>query len=84
MNQVTVTIYCDCASAIYLCNNNLAHHERTKHIYIKFHFIRNEVYKGAVKMSKVHTDENPADMLTKVVPTTKFKVYLDLASLSNF
>ncbi|KAH9751398.1 hypothetical protein KPL71_014282 [Citrus sinensis] len=51
-----------------LClQGNPAHHERTKHIDIKLHFIRNEVSKGVVKMSKVHTDENPVDMLTKVI-----------------
>lgn len=56
---------------------------KTKHIDIKLHFIRNEVSKGAVKMSKVHTDENPADILTKVVPTAKFSMCLNLAGLSS-
>ncbi|KAH9703677.1 hypothetical protein KPL70_011177 [Citrus sinensis] len=73
VKQKTVTVYCDSSSALHLCRNP-AHHERTKHIDIKLHFIRNEVSKGAVKMSKVHTDENPADMLTKVVTTAKFKI----------
>ncbi|KAH9687883.1 Integrase catalytic domain-containing protein [Citrus sinensis] len=80
VKKKTVTVYCDSSSALHLCRNP-AHHERTKHIDIKFHFIRNEVSKGAVKMSKVHTYENPADMLTKVVTTAKFKVCLSLASL---
>ena len=75
-------MYCDSSSALHLCRNP-AHHERTKHIDIKLHFIRNEVSKGVVKMSKVHTDENPVDMLTKVVSTTKFKVCLSLASLGD-
>ncbi|KAH9722896.1 Integrase catalytic domain-containing protein [Citrus sinensis] len=82
VKQKTVTVYCDSSSALHLCRNP-AHHERTKHIDIKLHFIRNEVSKGAVKMSKVHTDENPADMLTKVVTTAKFKVCLSLASLGD-
>ncbi|KAH9647611.1 hypothetical protein KPL70_025255 [Citrus sinensis] len=82
VKQKSVTIHCDSSSAIHLCKNP-AHHERTKHIDIKLHFIRNEVSKGAVKMAKVHTDENPANMLTKAVPSAKFNICLDLAGLSS-
>ena len=56
VRQKPVTIHCDSSSAIHLCKN-LAHYEKTKHIDIKLHFIRNEVSKGVVKMAKVHTDE---------------------------
>ncbi|KAH9670332.1 hypothetical protein KPL70_016941 [Citrus sinensis] len=82
VRQKSVTIHCDSSSAIHLCKNP-AHHEKTKHIDIKLHFIRNEVSKGAVKMAKVHTDKNPADMLTKAVPSAKFNMCLDLAGLSS-
>ncbi|KAH9717481.1 hypothetical protein KPL71_021830 [Citrus sinensis] len=82
VRQKSVTIHCDSSSAIHLCKNP-AHHERTKHIDIKLHFIINEVSKGAVKMAKVHTDENPADMLTKAVPSANFNICLDLAGLSS-
>ena len=82
VRQKSVTIHCDSSSVIHLCKNP-AHHEKTKHIDIKLHFIRNEVSKGAVKMAKVHTDENPADMLTKAVPSAKFNICLDLAGLSS-
>lgn len=44
-NQKIVEIFCDNSSAIYL-SRNPAHHEKTKHIDIKLHFIRNEVSKG--------------------------------------
>ncbi|KAH9648710.1 reverse transcriptase Ty1/copia-type domain-containing protein [Citrus sinensis] len=70
------------SSAIYL-SKNPAHHKKTKHIDIKLHFIRNVISKGVISMVKVHTDNNPADMLTKVVPTAKFKSCLDKAGLSN-
>lgn len=80
MSQKTVDVFCDSSSAIYL-SKNPAHHEKTKHIDIKLHFIRNVVSMGVVKMVKIHTDRNPADMLTKVVTTAKFKVCLDIAGL---
>lgn len=66
-----------------MCKNP-AHHERTKHIDIKLHFIINEVCKGTIKMIKVHTNENPTDMLTKVVSIAKFRMCLNLTGLSNF
>jgi len=83
MSQKTVDVFCDSSSAIYL-SKNPAHHEKTKHIDIKLHFIRNVVSMGVVRMVKIHTDRNPADMLTKVVTTAKFKVCLDIASLGCY
>ncbi|KAH9648352.1 hypothetical protein KPL70_025549 [Citrus sinensis] len=80
MSQKTVDVLCDSSSAIYL-SKNTAHHEKTKHINIKLHFIRNVVSMGVVRMVKIHTDRNHADMLTKVVTTAKFKVCLDIAGL---
>ncbi|KAH9687674.1 hypothetical protein KPL70_014852 [Citrus sinensis] len=82
LNQKSVLVYCDSSSAIHL-SKNPAHHEKTKHIDIKLHFIRNEVSRGAVKMVKIHTDENPADAFTKVIPVAKFRACLDLAGLCS-
>lgn len=82
MKKKSVTVYSDSSNDIHLYENP-THHERTKHIDIKLHFIRNKLSKGAVKMSQVHTDENSADILTKVVHSTKFSVCLGLVWLSN-
>ncbi|KAH9786526.1 hypothetical protein KPL71_010287 [Citrus sinensis] len=80
LKQESVPIFCDSSSALHLCKNP-AHHEKIKHIDIKLHFIRNEVSRGVIKMVKIHTDDNPSDMLTKVVPATKFKKCLDLVGI---
>ncbi|KAH9782190.1 Integrase catalytic domain-containing protein [Citrus sinensis] len=82
VSQKTVEVHCDSSSAIYL-SKNLAHHQRTKHIDVKLHFIRNEMSKGIIKMVKVHTDDNPADILTKVVPSAKFKACLNMAGVES-
>ena len=82
MSQKIVEVHSDSSSAIYL-SKNIAHHERTKHIDVKLHFIRNEVSKGVIKMAKVHTDDKPTDMLTKVVPTAKFKACLNMAGIDS-
>ena len=82
IKQEIVNVHYDSSSAIYL-SKNPAHHEKTKHIDIKLHLIRNVISKGVISMVKVHTDNNPADMLTKVVPIAKFKSCLDKAGLGN-
>ncbi|KAH9752684.1 hypothetical protein KPL71_014795 [Citrus sinensis] len=78
--QTSIPILCDSQSAISLSKNQV-HHEKTKHIDIKLHFIRLEVSKGTVKLVKVHTTNNVADMLTKPVPMAKFEHCLDLAGI---
>ena len=81
--QGTITVYSDSKSAIHLSKNQ-THHEKTKHIDVKLHFVRLEVSRGAVKLLKIHTEENLADMLTKVVPTTKFILCMYLAGICRF
>ncbi|KAH9752456.1 hypothetical protein KPL71_014688 [Citrus sinensis] len=80
LKQKIFTIFCDNQSAIHLIKNQI-YHERTKHIDVRLHFIRDEVSKGAVSVTKIHTDVNPADALTKVVPTTKFKFCVNLMGI---
>jgi len=63
-------LYCDSQSAIHLAKNS-AFHSRTKHIKLKYHFIRPALEDGELKLEKIHTSQNPADMLTKVVTREK-------------
>ena len=42
-------------------------HNRTKHVDIKYHFIRDKVSQGVIKIEKVPTEENPKDFGTKMV-----------------
>jgi len=64
-------INCDSMSAIYLVKNKV-YHARTKHIDVMFHFIREILDEGDIELLKIHTKENPADILTKVVSGVKF------------
>ena len=63
-------LFIDCQSAIHLAKN-LALHSKTKHIQLRYHFIRSVLEDGQLKLEKIHTNENPADMLTKVVTREK-------------
>jgi len=71
IDQDLLKINCDIMSAIYLAKNHV-YHERTKHIDIKFHFIWEIFDEGDIKLQKIHTKENPTDMLTKVALRVKF------------
>ena len=57
-------------SAIYLAKNHVCH-ARMKHIDVRFHFAREILDDGDIKILKIHTMENLADMLTKVVSGVK-------------
>ncbi|KAK3025963.1 hypothetical protein RJ639_040937 [Escallonia herrerae] len=77
LKQESSIVYCDSQSAIHMTKNQMFH-ERTKHIDVRFHFIRDVVSQGTVMVEKIFTDENPADMMTKHIPEIKFKHCLDL------
>jgi hypothetical protein len=71
------TVYCDSLSAICLAKDQV-HHERTKHIDVRYHFLRSE---RRIRVKKVGTADNPADMFTKPVPHSKFQHCLDLLNI---
>ena len=75
--QACVTIHCDSQSVIHLANHQM-YHERTKHIDVKLHLIRDVIEYEKVKVEKVSTEENSADMFTKSLSSVKFKHCLDL------
>ncbi|KAH9659029.1 hypothetical protein KPL70_023708 [Citrus sinensis] len=64
--QEYINVYCDSQSAIHLTKNEV-YHARTKHIDVRFHFVREIINEGKIFLQKIKTAENPADMLTKTV-----------------
>eukprot|EP00253_Pinus_taeda_P001829 PITA_01829 len=67
--------YCDNRSCIKLTENPVFH-DRSKHIEIKYHFIRDYVQKGAVKLEYISTNEQ-ADIFTKGLPQGKHVYFKD-------
>ena len=65
-----VELYCDNTGAIANAND-IRSSKRTMHIKRKYHLIRELVENGDVKMCKVGTDNNTADLLTKPRPIVK-------------
>mmetsp|Transcript_27211 Transcript_27211/g.68699 ORF Transcript_27211/g.68699 Transcript_27211/m.68699 type:complete len:292 (-) Transcript_27211:415-1290(-) len=52
---------------------NPVHHKRSKHIEVRWHYIRLAQQTGIVKVTKVHTDDNRADIFTKSTPAMVFR-----------
>ncbi|GJV16790.1 retrovirus-related pol polyprotein from transposon TNT 1-94 [Tanacetum coccineum] len=71
--QTECVLFCDKLSAIYLAKNSVFH-GRTKHIKIKYYYIRELVSEGTLSLKKILGAKNPVDMLTKVVTTEKLKL----------
>ena len=64
-------VYCDNVSAAYLLTNPVQH-QRTKHIEIDLHFVRDKVAAGAVRVLHVPTSSQYVDIFTKGLPTSVF------------
>ena len=77
--QEKVNVFCDSESAINLTTNS-AYHSKTKHIDVRYHFVRHVIKGGKVVLKKVRTQENHVDIFTK--PVTVEKLRWCLASLS--
>ena len=65
------TIHCDNTGATYLCANPV-YHSRMKHVALDYHFVREQVSTGALKVRYIHTLDQPADMLTKPLGRLSF------------
>nr|GFA90743.1 hypothetical protein [Tanacetum cinerariifolium] len=67
-----IPMYCDSKAAIAI-SCNLVQHSRTKHIDVRYHFIKEKVEKGIVELFFVRTEYQLADMLTKALSEDRFK-----------
>ena len=65
------TVYCDNIGASILCANPVFH-SRMKHIAIDYHFVQNQVQKGALRVAHVNTRDQLADALTKPLTRARF------------
>ena len=59
-------VHCDSQSAIDLSNNTM-YHAMTKHIDVRYHWIRKEIEEQLFQIRKIHTKENTTNMMTKVI-----------------
>ena len=67
MTVEMLTLHCDSRLA-----KNQVFHAKTKHIDVKYHFIRDMLEDKLLELVKVHTDDNPTDLMTKGLPPERF------------
>jgi glucan phosphorylase len=67
-------VYCDNISAVYL-STNLVQHQRTKHVEVDLHFVRERVAIGQVHVLHVPTTSQFAGIFTKGLPSSVFNKF---------
>jgi len=75
-------IFCDSTSAIAISNNPVLH-SRTKHIDIRYHFIRDHVMKEDVELHFIPTDNQLADLFTKPLDESRFNYLISKLGMLN-
>ena len=65
-------LYCDNTSAINISKNPMMH-AKTKHIAIKYHYVRELVEDKQVKMEYINSKEQIADIFTKPLPKDAYE-----------
>jgi len=70
-DPLVAKMFVDNKSAIQLCMN-LVFHDRSKHIEVRYHFIRGCIENGTVSVEYVCTEEQLADIFTKALGRGRF------------
>ena len=73
--QKPIPIHVDNNGAIKLASNNHSIGERSKHIDLRYHHIKDLISNGTVELQYIPTSENIADMFTKALPKPAFLKY---------
>ncbi|GJT33576.1 hypothetical protein Tco_0923995 [Tanacetum coccineum] len=68
--------YCDNKSAIALCCNNVQH-SRSKHIDVRYQFIKEQVENGVVELYFVRTEYQLTEIFTKALPRERFNFLIE-------
>lgn len=77
-----VVLYCDSMSAIHLSKNPIFY-SRSKHVDVKYHWIREKLEEKLFLLKKVHTDNNKSNMMTKALPMMKLDACRRKAGMMN-
>jgi hypothetical protein len=72
----TPIVFSDSQGVVALAKN-LVHHNVSKHIEVRYHFVRDSATKDMLSLEKVSTTDNVADAITKSLSTYQFRSLRD-------
>ncbi|KAH9684435.1 retrovirus-related pol polyprotein from transposon RE2 [Citrus sinensis] len=78
--QSSPVVYCDNIGATQLSSNPVFH-SRMKHVAVDYHFIREQVQSGLLRVAHVSSADQLADLLTKPLPRSQFLLLRDKIGL---
>jgi hypothetical protein len=78
----TTLVYCGNISVVYMTSNPVQH-QRTKHIEIDLHFVREQVAVGNLRVLHVPTTSQYADIFTKGLPSSIFTEFRTSLNVRN-
>nr|GEZ28487.1 hypothetical protein [Tanacetum cinerariifolium] len=78
-----IPMYCDNKSAIALCCNNVQH-SRSKHIDIRYHFIKEQVENAVIELYFVNTEYQLADLFTKALGQERIEFLINKLGMRSF
>ena len=75
-------IHADNQGALALAKNP-EYHKKSKHIQVRYHYTRELIAAGVIELKWLPTAEMKADGLTKALPLSKFKQFIELIGLQD-
>ena len=80
--QGSIRIHCDNKAAIAISHNPV-HHDRTKHVEVDRHFIKEKIEDKTVVITYIPTTDQTADILTKALFKPSFEKLVDKLGMYN-
>lgn len=80
--QNNFVVYFDSQNSIHLSNNS-SFHCRTKHIDVRYYWIRDVLEMKLLHIRKIHTNNNGSDMMTKALAREKLAMCRKIAGMSE-
>nr|GEX34900.1 retrovirus-related Pol polyprotein from transposon TNT 1-94 [Tanacetum cinerariifolium] len=78
-----IPMYCDNKSSIALCCNNVQH-SRSKHIDIRYHFIKEQVENGVTELYFINTEYQLADLFNKALDRERIEFLINKLGMRSF